>query len=64
MKRLINVRIGEGDSQKTVEAVLWIEETPPNCRRGKQRERKSRKYKQRQQALIEQRRQELREELG
>ncbi len=63
MKRLIFVRIGEGEKQKTVEATIWIGETPPNCRRGKQRKKKSRRYKRQQQELIVERRLELRESL-
>lgn len=63
MRRLINVRMGEGDKQETVEAVLWINETPPSCRRGKNRKQKSRRYKRQQQALIVERRLEFRSQI-
>lgn len=63
MKQVINVRVGEGESQKTVEAIVWIDETPPNCRRGKQQKRKNRRYKRQQQELIVERRRELLESL-
>ncbi len=54
VKRTITVRVGQGEKQKTVEAILWIDEVPPECRRGKNRKMKNRKFKrEKMQSLVE-----------
>lgn len=52
MRVSINVWMGEGDKRELLPGVLWINETPLNCRHGKQRKKKNRQYKRQQQELI------------
>ncbi len=45
MRQDIHVWMGEKEKRERVPATIWINETPPNCRRGKNRKMKSRHYK-------------------
>lgn len=55
MKRVINVRVGEGEKQKTVDAILWIDEVPLEYQRGRNRKMKNRRYKRQRQEAIQER---------
>ena len=45
MRVPITAKMRQGDKPVEVDAILWIGETPPNCRRGKNRRMKNRRYK-------------------
>lgn len=45
MRVPITVKMRQNDKLVAVDAIIWIGETPPSCRRGKNRKMKSRKYK-------------------
>lgn len=63
MRILFTTKMRQGEELVEVDAVLWVGETPPSCRRGKTRKMKSRKYKRQQQALIVERHLESRSQL-
>lgn len=45
MRRQITVRVRRGDKLVTEEATLWIDELPPEYRRGKNKKSKTRRHK-------------------
>lgn len=55
MRVPIHVRMGEGDKRRMVEAILWIDEMPPNLRRGRNRKMKNRRWKRQRQEAIQER---------
>lgn len=52
MRMPIRIWVREGDKSVRADAVLWINETPPECRRGRNQKMKNRKYKQAAQARL------------
>lgn len=52
MRATIWIWVREGKESIRVPAILWINETPPECRRGKNSKMKNRRYKQAVQARL------------
>lgn len=59
MRAPIRIWVREGDKLVGADAILWINELPPELRRGKNRKMKNRKGKRVKQAAIVVRRDEL-----
>ncbi len=57
MRRSIMIWMKEGDKLVASPATIWINETPPESRRGRKQRQKNRKYKREKMARLEEDRQ-------
>jgi len=45
MRQSIKITVRDGEKTHIEDAILWIDEIPPSCRRGRNRYMKNRKFK-------------------